>query len=811
MTTAEDRLIEALAAKAGAVREDTLRPLVVPGRRPRRWPRVVAPVAAAVAVLIVVGVELTVGQMTGTPTASGWVATATAPTVGVGGFPTGVALDAASGTIYVAAGTSDDLAMVNAATCNASRTRGCAQVSHAPTGGGDPIGVAVDEQTRTVYVVNAGSNTVAVINAATCNAVTKSGCSKKPALVSVPGGPEFLAVDPQTDTIYVADTGSGRVSVINGNTCNASDTHGCGQAVATVNVGAGAFPITVDPATSTVYVGTNKDLVLIDGRTCNGTDVRGCGKVLASVPVGGDPAGIAIDQAGGTVYVSSETSGAVTVVSRNACSTLGTAGCGRPQSTVATGADPRGEAAGPAHTVYVTNAGSDTVSMINAAECGANSASGCAKPPAAFPVGASPRRIAADAAVHTVYVVNVAAGTLSLINSDTCNAVVTRGCPTKAPARPITGRGRFGRLGGSMVSNCAPTVVAAASGQPAGPLTRASVHLVSGSVGGQAWSLWARRGVGKQLGLEDGGLVFGGRWYGLCPGYPNVAEMELLNAGARGIDYGFVQHPGKITLGLSSTGSLPPPSAIAVDGMTFFIGQLPRSACSYHVMMLNAKGGSAFGAMHHLEFGACAPGKLVNITESNGQWGGGSISPPSVPAGHGGGSVLHVQDQCSAAATSGSSGKPARPLTRSSVRVASGSIAGQVWSLWAAKGSSGVSGVENGGLVFGGRWYGLCPGAPNPAEFELLNAGARGLTYGYVGNPGHYGITFTPGKEVSALQVRRVMGGTFFIGQLARSACVYSSLTLYARTRSVTDMHQLDFGGCRANHLATIQGGQGSW
>ena len=39
MTATEDRLREALAAAAGTVREDTLRPLAVPERRGRRWPR----------------------------------------------------------------------------------------------------------------------------------------------------------------------------------------------------------------------------------------------------------------------------------------------------------------------------------------------------------------------------------------------------------------------------------------------------------------------------------------------------------------------------------------------------------------------------------------------------------------------------------------------------------------------------------------------------------------------------------------------------------------------------------------------------
>jgi hypothetical protein len=114
-------------------------------------------------------------------------------------------------------------------------------------------------------------------------------------------------------------------------------------------------------------------------------------------------------------------------------------------------------------------------------------------------------------------------------------------------------------------------------------------------------------------------------------------------------------------------------------------------------------------------------------------------------------------------------------------------------------------------VVFGGRWYGLCPGPPNPAEFELLDAGARGGAYGFVANPGDYSITMERGQALPAPEARRVMGGTFFIGQLAKSACAYPTLVLQAITRSVIDLHELDFGACRIGQLVAIQGGQGSW
>src|SRR5260370_36215586 len=52
--------------------------------------------------------------------------------------------------------------------------------------------------------------------------------------------------------------------------------------------------------------------------------------------------------------------------------------------------------------------------------------------------------------------------------------------------------------------------------------------------GRMPWSVWAKKGVSEPIALEDGGVVFSGRWYGLCPGFPNVFEMDLANLGPQG-------------------------------------------------------------------------------------------------------------------------------------------------------------------------------------------------------------------------------------------------------------------------------------
>ncbi len=557
-----------------------------------------------------------------------------APAVNVGGFPTGLAVDAATGTVYVAAGEANTLSMINGNTCNASTMTGCAaNTASVSTDGQDPIGVVVDEQTGTVYAVNAESNTVAVIDARTCNALDRIGCGAKPALVNVPGGPEFLALDSATNTIYVADTNSGMVSVINGNTCNAQAPNGCRNAPASVDAGPGAFPIAVDQATNTVYVGTNTGVAVINGRTCDSTDTRGCSAQPVTVPLGNGAAGVAVDDANHSIYVSGE-NGTVGVINAATCNGTDTVGCSSSPRTVGVGSDPRGDAYDPStNTVYVTNAGSDTVSLLNASSCGASVATGCSAVPRSFPVGSSPRRIAIDAASGTVYVVNTAANTVSVIREQSCNATDVQGCPKQGAVAPAGASGDpvavSATSGPAVDSDCSPPTDASASGGPASALTSRSTEVASGTVAGHSWSLWSAKGQTGANGLEDGGLVIDGRAFGLCPGFPNPAELEMADVGPDAIVYGVVGYPGraKVDLYTSTAGSfatgaaLPSPGVRVVNGVSFFIGTLPRSACDYPSLELNtaARGASS---QHNLGFGSCVAGKIVPITTSQGEWSG---------------------------------------------------------------------------------------------------------------------------------------------------------------------------------------------
>ncbi len=148
-------------------------------------------------------------------------ATLSHPEIQVGGFPTGIALDTATDTIYVGNGTTGTLSLIDGKSCNGGNAHGCNRHVTAVTAGVDPIGIAVDRTSDTVYVANA-SGTVAVVDARHCNAANTSGCHVEPASVHVGVNPQFLAVDEKTHTIYVANSVSNTVSVIDGRHCNAT-------------------------------------------------------------------------------------------------------------------------------------------------------------------------------------------------------------------------------------------------------------------------------------------------------------------------------------------------------------------------------------------------------------------------------------------------------------------------------------------------------------------------------------------------------------------------------------------------------------
>ena len=194
---------------------------------------------------------------------------------------------------------------------------GSALVGSAPVGNG-PDFTAVDPATHTLYVTNGfnengnpdGGNTVSVIDERHCQADDVSRCKGPWPTLTVGSDPNAdpsaVAIDQQTDTLYVADSNDNTVAVFNGATCNAETSAGCGQTPAMVPVGGPPVAIFDDPANHTVYIpnAVENDLSMLDTATCNATDLAACPTTPPpTVTVAGNPTVGAVDASTHTVYV----------------------------------------------------------------------------------------------------------------------------------------------------------------------------------------------------------------------------------------------------------------------------------------------------------------------------------------------------------------------------------------------------------------------------------------------------------------------------------------------------------------------------
>jgi YVTN family beta-propeller protein len=358
------------------------------------------------------------------------------PTITVGLGAVDDAVDQATDTIYVATNGTDTVAMIDGKTCNADVTSGCAQPAKLITVGNGPNGVAVDEQTDTVYVSNAGGDTISVIDGATCNANVTSGCDQKPPTVTVGVAPGVPAVNEATKTVYVPiapPTGNGTIAVIDAATCNATDAAGCSQAPRTIPIGPNSFNVAVDQATDTVYAlspGTSLGAVdVFNGATCDATVSSGCNQTPASVTVGSGPNDIVVDSVTGNVFVPNQEDSTVSVIDGRICNALHTAGCSQHPPVVATGFSPGYlDVDHATDTLYVANYNENDVSVINAAACTLTHQSGCRRAAPTTTIGNAPAGIAVNQVTGTVYVSDRSDNDLSVINAATCNATHRSGC-----------------------------------------------------------------------------------------------------------------------------------------------------------------------------------------------------------------------------------------------------------------------------------------------------------------------------------------------------------------------------------------------
>ena len=246
--------------------------------------------------------------------------------------------------------------------------------------GATPFGVAANlNALLAAYVVNSSGNEVSVMHQLSHAVV---------ATVGVETLPQGVAANREGTRIYVANSGSNNVSVIN--TRTVPDT-----LITNVPVGGKPIGIAVNDSGTRVYVAnsTSNTISVIDTAT---------NTVVDTVPVGDFPYGVAVNPAGTRVYVSNSNGNSVSVIDTVTNFVV---------ATVFGFNQPRGIAVNPAGSrVYAANFGGNSVSVVNPITNNILTT---------VPVGAAPLGISVDPGGTRAYVANSGSNNVSVINTRT--------------------------------------------------------------------------------------------------------------------------------------------------------------------------------------------------------------------------------------------------------------------------------------------------------------------------------------------------------------------------------------------------------
>jgi len=265
--------------------------------------------------------------------------------------PVAIALNPANHTVYVVARVwrsakstlcswiSDDVTAIDTSTLSTSLTYGKSTL-----GGLGFLGIDVNQATSDIYLSDAGTfpsgtNSVIVIggNAATIPVGTK---------------PIGISVNATTNKIYIANSGSNDVTVIDGSSNSVLATITDPNAVAPIAVA-------MNPATNTIYVANSQsnNVTVIDGATDS---------VTATISVGTSPSGVDVDSQTNFIYVANAGNaqagdpGNITVINGATKATYPLTDQ-NAKNPVAVGVNPT------TNKIYVANSGSNNVTVIDGA------------------------------------------------------------------------------------------------------------------------------------------------------------------------------------------------------------------------------------------------------------------------------------------------------------------------------------------------------------------------------------------------------------------------------------------------------------
>ncbi|HZB63848.1 MAG TPA: beta-propeller fold lactonase family protein [Nitrososphaeraceae archaeon] len=217
-----------------------------------------------------------------------------------------------------------------------------------------PYGMAFKSDNNLLYVTNSGilnnMGSISVINTTTDNIDAIIPVGNNPKAVPVGNNPKAVIYNSANDFIYITNSNSGVISIINTTTNLITDTVNIGNFL-----GTGLSGIEVNPINNTIYV-TNSGLNIIS--LINGTSNTVMGNISQTTGKFFSPDGIAYNYDNGNLYVTNRGSDTVSVINsttKNLVKIISTGGIA-PSSIIYNPVN---------NYLYVANTGSDTVSVIN--------------------------------------------------------------------------------------------------------------------------------------------------------------------------------------------------------------------------------------------------------------------------------------------------------------------------------------------------------------------------------------------------------------------------------------------------------------
>ncbi len=249
--------------------------------------------------------------------------------------------------------------------------------------GESPEGAAFDSTNGDIYVANDGSGTVSVISGATNRIIDT---------ISPEMYPAGAAFDSTNGNIYFTNSNSNNVSVVSGAT---------NTVIATIPVGANPNELAFDSTNGDLYVPNinSNNVSVVSGAT---------NAVIATIPVGAAPYHAAFDITNGDIYVTNHNSNNVSVIS---------GATNRIIATVPVGSEPVGAAFDSTNgDIYVADTNSSNVSVVSGAT---NTVI------ATILTGATPYEAAFDSTNGNIYVANFNVANMSVISGATNTVIST--------------------------------------------------------------------------------------------------------------------------------------------------------------------------------------------------------------------------------------------------------------------------------------------------------------------------------------------------------------------------------------------------